>query len=1024
MVGRWRRAPRSARARCRPRTRSGGGCGSAPRSCSPSRFAASRCSSPSRPTCGGPRSRWTWRSSRHRRHRHVPAARPVDGRRGPQLLLPRPAAWRRRSAHRRGAGRGYNLALAVLFALTAAAVFALGGTLWAAARPRRPACAAGRCWRRARVVVCLVLGNLAGARAWLDARRAARRLRLVRALAGDPGHDQRVPVSLLLGDLHAHVLALPFTLLALAFALQVALAGPRGAPSCAASAEELAAGLAIGVAVRDQLVVVAGDRRAARRSPSLVWLRDPAAPAARLAGRPGGARAAGERRARAAVLARASTRRATGIGLVDERAAVQRASWATSRCSTGSRVACWRPPSRRRLRAARRPARAGVGAAWRRSSPARCWPPLDLAGAPALAARSPRRWRALRSRACAAPERVLWLLVAGGLACLLAARARLRARRVRRRRPVPHEHRLQARLPGVVPARHRRRVRAGGAGAGLPRRAWPLWAAVARRARCCSARLPRRRARTRARAASRARRRSTGAAGCRPAPGDPPRIDWLREQHAAATRSCSRPSATTTRPSATRASRPSPAARRCSAGRATSCSGATTRAAARADVAQLYTTADLARGAPAARPLRHRLRGRRALERTTYGDAGSRSGRLGRRVLRAARHDDLARLAASAAHVDPLGHPAGRVPRLARREPAPPARRRHLAVVAHPPDAEPEARGRRSPGAAGARRSCAACGEDQHVGVRAASPAVASRRSRRRRSRKYHAHGNVAPSAASTVIETGRRSARASTSSATSLDVLGGLRGDEELARVGAVLGVDQAGGEADVGDAGGDGGERDRPPAPPRRPDRLDADAGQQHQRQQRVQHQPGELLARPRVDGQRDARTPRPGRARSSVGRRSATTAPTAPSSSTGHSCAEQHDEVEDQRLAAAADLVLAEPVVEPRRTGPSEAGGVGEEGREEQREDADERGQRPAPGLAGRPPAPAPSDAAARQRLSRARPRRTCRRRSRVMNVASLVAKLSGEQRAEQRGLVPARAVQEAEDDDDQRERDAAK
>ena len=34
--------------------------------------------------------------------------------------------------------------------------------------------------------------------------------------------------SFLLGDLHAHVLALPFTVLALAFALQIALRGPRG----------------------------------------------------------------------------------------------------------------------------------------------------------------------------------------------------------------------------------------------------------------------------------------------------------------------------------------------------------------------------------------------------------------------------------------------------------------------------------------------------------------------------------------------------------------------------------------------------------------------------------------------------------------------------------------------------------------------------------------------------------------------------------------------------------------------------
>ena len=41
---------------------------------------------------------------------------------------------------------GYNLAFALLAALSATAVFTLAGTLWAAARPRLPACAAGRCW--------------------------------------------------------------------------------------------------------------------------------------------------------------------------------------------------------------------------------------------------------------------------------------------------------------------------------------------------------------------------------------------------------------------------------------------------------------------------------------------------------------------------------------------------------------------------------------------------------------------------------------------------------------------------------------------------------------------------------------------------------------------------------------------------------------------------------------------------------------------------------------------------------------
>ena len=63
-----------------------------------------------------------------------------------------------------------------------------------------------------------------------------------------PGHDQRVPVfSFLLGDLHAHVLALPFTVLALAFALQVALEGPRGARLARRSPRRSPPALAVGV---------------------------------------------------------------------------------------------------------------------------------------------------------------------------------------------------------------------------------------------------------------------------------------------------------------------------------------------------------------------------------------------------------------------------------------------------------------------------------------------------------------------------------------------------------------------------------------------------------------------------------------------------------------------------------------------------------------------------------------------------------------------------------------------------------
>ena len=110
---------------------------------------------------------------------------------------------------------------------------------------------------------------------------------------------------------------------------------------------------------------------------------------------------------------------------------------------------------------------------------------------------------------------------------------RLRARLVRRHRPVPHEHGLQARLQRVAAAGDRGRAgdrvvvglaappRADrAAGVGDP-------AAGAARARRPSTRW---RGPTRARAASPPRRTSTGCAGCRsPRPGDPGAIEWLRD---------------------------------------------------------------------------------------------------------------------------------------------------------------------------------------------------------------------------------------------------------------------------------------------------------------------------------------------------------------------------------------------------------------------------------------------------------------------------------------------------------------
>ena len=64
---------------------------------------------------------------------------------------------------------GYNLALAALAGLSAAAVFTLAGSVWAAARVRARGGPVGA--GLAAVALCLVLGNLAGAKAWLDAKR-------------------------------------------------------------------------------------------------------------------------------------------------------------------------------------------------------------------------------------------------------------------------------------------------------------------------------------------------------------------------------------------------------------------------------------------------------------------------------------------------------------------------------------------------------------------------------------------------------------------------------------------------------------------------------------------------------------------------------------------------------------------------------------------------------------------------------------------------------------------------------------
>jgi len=145
---------------------------------------------------------------------------------------------------------GYLLSWGLLLGLTATAVYAFAGTLWAAGRealgaraPRGGPVAAGL----VAAALVAILGNLAGVRTWIRAQDPPRDYAWFDPSRVIPDTINELPsFSFELGDLHAHVLALPFTVLALAFALQIALRGPRGDVVWRAVLEALTIGLAVG----------------------------------------------------------------------------------------------------------------------------------------------------------------------------------------------------------------------------------------------------------------------------------------------------------------------------------------------------------------------------------------------------------------------------------------------------------------------------------------------------------------------------------------------------------------------------------------------------------------------------------------------------------------------------------------------------------------------------------------------------------------------------------------------------------
>jgi YYY domain-containing protein len=374
--------------------------------------------------------------------------------------------------------RGYNLAFATLAALSAVGVFTLAGTIWAAARERLPPVRGGPVAAGvAAVVVCLVLGNLAGVREWIDAVDPPGGYDWFAPSRVIPGTINEFPwFSFLLGDLHAHVLALPFTAVALAFALQVVLRGPRGDAVWRGAAEALAAGLAIGAlyaintwsypAAAGLLVLAIATwlrsaESAGRRVYAVVWLAlvlvasvvfvlpfhlnfDPAA---------------------------------RGIGWVDERRSFTRFA-GDQALLYGLFVGPLAAVFATRVLATRRPLRTLVWAVVAAVFGLSLLAPSDWAGVAAVAALLAVALGALLSRRLGAPERFLWLLVSGGLICILVPEL------VYVRDAFDHSdlYRMntvfklgyQAWLLLAIAAA----CALPWAGAWLPRRAWPPWAAV------------------------------------------------------------------------------------------------------------------------------------------------------------------------------------------------------------------------------------------------------------------------------------------------------------------------------------------------------------------------------------------------------------------------------------------------------------------------------------------------------------------------------------------------------------------
>lgn len=148
---------------------------------------------------------------------------------------------------------GYNLSVALFFALTVTAVYAAASTLYLALRQEVGAPAVPVVVPGLAAAAFALLGNLAGGIRWLHDPGRIADYNWFAPSRVIPGTANEFPFfSFLLGDLHAHTLATPFALLALGFTMQICLTGPprvrpKIGPIAAYTGELLCAALALGV---------------------------------------------------------------------------------------------------------------------------------------------------------------------------------------------------------------------------------------------------------------------------------------------------------------------------------------------------------------------------------------------------------------------------------------------------------------------------------------------------------------------------------------------------------------------------------------------------------------------------------------------------------------------------------------------------------------------------------------------------------------------------------------------------------